>query len=198
MPSTGELPAPKSPYGKRVLKKSYFNLSNPVNKHDQDIIARYPNIQTLRMLDEIDTFREREIKPTRTAASIQRMTNAAAAWTQEWAQNVIQHLTERGSNIKVFAMSQYKVRGELLLTHNLFIDANDQMYPRYTYGAEVDCERYADLVLQPGEELPPLWYKAVPIRDVKIERPEQKILFHQFEGWPLMRWEDSSTVDLFP
>lgn len=149
------------------------------------------------MLDKLETFREREMRPTRSAASIQRMTNAAAAWTQEWARNVIQHLKERGSNIKTFAISQYKVSGAFLLDHDLVVDANGQLYPRYTYDAEIDYERYADLVLQPGDEQPPLWYKAVPIRDVKIERPEQKILFHQFEGWPLMRWEDCSTVGMF-
>ena len=151
------------------------------------------------MLDDIQTFREKEVDHHRSPAARTCITRTAAAWTNAWACTVIQHVKDRGSNIRTFAMSRHRVYSSTyLMDEDLFIDADGQLFPRYTYDAKADYDYYADLVLQPEEEQPPLWYKAVPIRDVKRERPGERILFHQFETWPLVRWKDCSTVKIFP
>jgi len=57
------------------------------------------------------------------------------------------------------------------MDEDLFIDADGQLFPRYTYDVKANHDHCADLVLESGEEQPPLWYKAVPIRYVKRKRP---------------------------
>ncbi|RMZ67278.1 hypothetical protein GMOD_00001179 [Pyrenophora seminiperda CCB06] len=164
-----------------------------------DLLAEYPNIRTLRMLDKVSTFRDEDIRDPPNIATRQLMTNAAAAWTQQWANRVIEHLKSRGSNIEVFAMSRYQIRdlpSNDFRNQALFVDDDGQRYPRYTYDVDVDYEHHAELVLEPGATQPPPRYKGVPIKDVKKTRPWERVLFYQYEVWSLVNWENCNTLQV--
>ncbi|KAI2485261.1 hypothetical protein Ptr902_04201 [Pyrenophora tritici-repentis] len=134
--------------------------------HRLRIIARHPNIQTLRILDNIRMFHHDDVSNYASyQVTAQQMARAANAWTKDWAQNIIQYLKKHGSNIRVLAVYRYRIWGGYYTgVEDLVIDNDGQLFPRYTYDVKVNYDHCPDLILQPGQPQRQLWYFPVPIR----------------------------------
>ncbi|KAK1912202.1 hypothetical protein P3342_009802 [Pyrenophora teres f. teres] len=113
------------------------------------IIAKHANIQTLRILDCIFTFQDGDLTTYPLAGRTpERMTRAASAWTKDWARNMIKYLKKRGSNIRVLAVYPHRICGpNYPKSRDLLVDADGQLFPRYTYDVKVDYDHYTDLIL---------------------------------------------------
>jgi hypothetical protein len=141
-----------------------------------DLGAAHPTLRTFRVLDTL-VFNSL----TNSREPYQKRIKAASAATlaQNFAKHIVSHLMNNGSNIKLLSLSRYRIRDERSDEQDLYVDADGQRYPRYTYEVQKVAGRLSRMQVF-----------ALPLASAELELSEENTFGHKFERWPLVSSDD--------